>query len=295
MRLLSAAMLVGLLGVGAPARSDRSVRGEIQRLISASGADVAVAFRMLDGTDELLIAPDVAFHAASTMKIPIMIELFREAAAGRLSLDDAIPVTNEFHSIVDGSLYRLDKGDDSDAEVYRHVGGRMSYRDLCEAMITVSSNLAANLLLERLGVKDIQRTVDALGAGGMQVLRGVEDNKAFERGLNNTTTARALMILMERIADGQAADGRSTDEMLGILERQKVNGRIPAGLPPGLPIAHKTGEITRIRHDAAIVYAPRPFVLVVLVRGLDDGKRADALIAAIAKAVYAGQAGRAGV
>ena len=99
---------------------------------------------------------------------------------------------------------------------------------------------------------------------------------------------------MQKIARGEAADGRSTDEMLGILERQKVNGRIPAGLPPGIPVAHKTGEITKIRHDAAIVFTPRPFVLVVLVRGLDDGQRADSLIAAIAKTVYQGQAGRAG-
>jgi len=161
-------------------------------------------------------------------------------------------------------------------------------------MITVSSNLAANILLEKLGVKEIQHTVEALGAGDMHVLRGVEDNKAYERNLNNTTTARALLTLMQKIARGEAADGRSTDEMLGILERQKVNGRIPAGLPPGIPVAHKTGEITKIRHDAAIVFAPRPFVLVVLVRGLDDGQRADSLIAAIAKAVYQGQAGRAG-
>ena len=186
-RHLRAAILFGLCGLFGPAWFDASaftelpVRDQVERLIAESGADVAVAFRTVDGREELLIAPDVEFHAASTVKVPIMIELFRQNAAGRLSLEDRIPVTNEFHSIVDGSPYRLDAGDDSDPEVYKHVGGTLSYRELCEAMITVSSNLAANILLEKLGVKEIQQTVDALGAGGMHVLRGVEDNKAFER------------------------------------------------------------------------------------------------------------------
>src|SRR3954467_3724068 len=96
---------------------------EITRLIKASGADVAVAFRTLDGRDELLIQPDVPFHAASTMKVPVLIELFRQARGGALSLDDRIPIVNQFHSIVDGSLFTLDTGDDSDAEVYKHIGG----------------------------------------------------------------------------------------------------------------------------------------------------------------------------
>jgi beta-lactamase class A len=268
--------------------SGTPVRAGVERLIAASGADVAVAFKTLDGRDELMIRPDDEFHAASTMKVPVMIELFRQAHAGTLRLDAAVTVTNQFHSIVDGSPYKLNLGDDSDVEVYKRVGGTMSYRELCEAMITVSSNLAANLLIERLGAKNIQRTTDALGAGGMQVLRGVEDQKAFDRGLNNTTTARALATLMEKIARGEAGDRASTDEMVAILERQTFNDRIPAGLPPGVKIAHKTGDITKIRHDAAIVFAPRPFVLVVLVRGIEDGKKADALIASIARTIYGG-------
>ena len=179
-------------GVSATSTSGfRTARYRIEQLITASGADVAVAFRTLDGRDELLIQPDMEFHAASTMKVPVMIELFRQVRAGGLRLDDRIPVVNEFHSIVDGSVFRMNVSDDSDAEVYRKIGGAMSYRDLCEAMITVSSNFAANLLIERLTARAIQKTVDALGASGMQVLRGVEDDEAFRKGLNNSTTARA--------------------------------------------------------------------------------------------------------
>jgi beta-lactamase class A len=261
---------------------------EIQRLIVASGADVAVAFRTLDGRDQLLIQPDVPFHAASTMKVPVLIELFRQARAGALSLDDRIPVVNAFHSIVDGSAFTLDTSDRSDAEVAKRAGSVMSYRDLAEAMITVSSNFASNLIIEHLGAKNIQQTTDALGATGMHVLRGVEDDKAFQKGLNNSTTARALLTLMEALARGQAVDAAASGEMVAILKRQTFNDRIPAGLPPGIVVAHKTGEITKIQHDAAIVYADRPFVLVVLVRGLDDAQRGSALAAAITRVLYAG-------
>ena len=259
---------------------------QVDALIAKSGAEVAVVFRALDGRDELLVNPDLEFHAASTMKVPVMIELFRQAHAGTLTLDDRVPIVNEFHSIVDGSPFHLDAGDDSDADVYKHVGDTMSYRELCEAMITLSSNFAANILIERLGTTSIQATVDALGAGGMHVLRGVEDNKAFAKGLNNTTTARALATLMEAIASGRAVDADASREMVDILARQHFSDRIPAGLPHGLRVAHKTGDITRIQHDAAIVYAGRPYVLVILIRGLDDARKGSALAAAISRAVF---------
>jgi beta-lactamase class A len=126
-----------------------------------------------------------------------------------------------------------------------------------------------------------------MGAGGMQVLRGVEDTKAFEKGLNNSTTARALLVLMERIARGAAVDAASSAAMQDILLRQHFRDAIPAGLPAGTRVAHKTGSITKINHDAAIVLAPKPFVLVVLVRGIEDGARSSALIAAITRAIYA--------
>jgi len=280
--------------VVAPARAEQPrSRAAVEELIRASGADVAVAFHTLDTPAgpsprlELLIQPDVAFHAASTMKVPVMIELFRRAKLGQLKLTDRLPVKNEFKSIVDGSAYTLSTGDDSDADVYKHIGGDMSYAELCEAMITVSSNFATNLLIDRLGAGTIQKTVNDLGAPGMHVLRGVEDNKAFEKGLNNSTTARALMVLLERLARFEAVDAASSREMLDILKRQHFNDGIPAGLPEGTPVAHKTGEITKIHHDAAIVYGPKPFVLVVLVRGIEDRKVSAALMAAIARLLFA--------
>jgi beta-lactamase class A len=262
------------------------LKSRLEGLIAGSGAEVAVAIAPVQAGDELLIDPDKSFHAASTMKVPVMIELFRQAETGLLRLDEQLPVRNEFHSIVDGSVYQMDVGDDSDSEVYKAVGKTMSLRALCEAMITVSSNFAANLLIERVGAKNVQATVDRLGGTGVRVLRGVEDQKAFDKGLNNVTTARGLAVLLQRLAKGTAVSPSADAEMIGILKRQKFNEAIPAGVPEGTPVAHKTGTITKIHHDAAIVYGPRPYVLVVLVRGIQDQKVSGPLIASISREVW---------
>jgi beta-lactamase class A len=264
----------------------------IDALVKASGDEVGVAMRTLDGRDEVMIRAGDSFHAASTMKVPVMIELFRQAQAGQLSLDHQIPVVNRFHSIVDGSPYTLSAADDSETELYKADGQLRSYRELCELMITVSSNLATNVLIEKLGVDRIRGTVASLGARGMDVRRGVEDNVAFQAGQNNATTAKALLVLLEAIAKGRAVSRDASHDMLETLKRQKFNEGIPAGLPPGTAVAHKTGSITKIQHDAGIVYSPRPYVLVVLVRGLEDEKQGNALIASIARTVDASVGGR---
>jgi beta-lactamase class A len=281
-------LLLSLLDSGARAQDSRlsAAVPKIQQIIQKSGADVAVGFQMLDGSAEWFSNADESFHAASTMKIPVLIDLFHQVHDGKLKLDDTLAVKNEFHSIVDGSVYTLSASDDSEADLYKAEGQRRSLAQLCELMITVSSNLATNLLIEKLGVDHIRATVSNLHADGMNVLRGVEDGKAFEKGLNNTTTARGLLILLDAIARGKAVDAESSRQMVAILKRQKFNEGIPAGLPPGTIVAHKTGDITKIHHDAAIVYAPRPFVLVILVRGIADQKVSEALMAQIAAQIY---------
>jgi beta-lactamase class A len=282
--------LLFLTSVLTTAQQSGSRRGTLEAtlrsMIAASGAEVAVAFRTLDGRSQVLIDPDKPFHAASTMKVPVMIELFRQAKAGVVSLDAPLEIRNEFRSIVDGSPYKLSEGDDSDRAIYAAVGKTLTLEQLNEAMIVVSSNFAANLLIEKLGVEKIRDTVAQLGARGVHVLRGVEDQKAFDKGLNNSATARGLLVLFERLGQGRAVDAKADAAMLAVLKRQKFNDGIPAGLPAGIAVAHKTGNITRIHHDAGIVFARRPYVLVVLVRGLPERKESAALIAAISKAVY---------
>ena len=292
---VAAAWVAAVLVPGSPCRA-ASVTAQDARLAAAipsieaaiarSGADVAVAFRSLDGRSSWFVRADEPFHAASTMKVPVLIELYHQARQGKLRLEDTLVIRNQFSSLVDGSAYSLDASDDSEADLYRAVGSTRTLAQLSELMITVSSNLATNLLIERLGVDNIQRGVHALGADGMKVLRGVEDTKAFQAGVNNTTTARALARLLQAIAAGEAVDPASSRAMSAILERQTFNEGIPAGLPTGTRVAHKTGEITRIQHDAAIVYAPRPFVLVILTRGIEDPKQSSALIATITRQLY---------
>jgi beta-lactamase class A len=265
---------------------DLKLKTTIEERIRKSGAEVAIAFRTLDGHAAYSFHQEEPFHAASTMKIPVMIELFHQARQGKLALDDALLVNNEFHSLADGSIYTLDPADDSETDLYKAAGQTRTLRQLCELMITASSNLATNLMIEKLRVENIRATVHSLHADGMNVLRGVEDNKAFSKGLNNTTTAGGLLELLEAIARGEAVDQESSSQMVEILKRQKFNEGIPAGLPAGTPVAHKTGEITKIHHDAAIVFAPKPFVLVILVRGLADPRDSAALMADITRRIY---------
>jgi beta-lactamase class A len=285
--LLTAVSTTARARAAQEASLDSKVAASIEERIQKSGADVGVAYRTFDGRTAWSYHAEDTFHAASTMKIPVMIELFHQVQQGKLKLDDSLPIKNEFQSLADGSIFTLDPKDDSETDLYQAVGQTRTLSQLCELMITVSSNFATNLLIQKVGVENIRATVHSLHADGMNVLRGVEDNKAFAKGLNNTTTALGLAVLLEAIAKGQAVDAEASRQMVEMLERQKFNEGIPAGLPARTQVAHKTGELTKLHHDAAIVYAKRPFVLVILVRGLADIKDSSALMADITRQLYA--------
>lgn len=265
------------------------LENKINEIVRNSGAEaVSVVYYDIATGRELLIKPDVSFHAASTMKVPVMMEIFRQAAAGKLSLDQRIPIKNDFASIVDGSRYALTPDSDSEQMLYARVGQTETIRELMRLMIIVSSNLATNILMELVTPDRVMDLMRAVGAKNIRVLRGVEDGKAFQKGLNNTTTARDLMIILRRIAERKAISAKASDEMIKIMLNQRFNEGIPAGLPPEARVSHKTGSITKVNHDAAIVYPPdrKPYVLVVLTRGLEDEKLAHTLIADISRAVY---------
>jgi beta-lactamase class A len=247
---------------------ERQVRAIIRRH-AGDTAQVSVAFRDLATGDSLLVDAHREMHAASTMKVPVMLELFRRADAGEISLGDSVTVRNQFRSIADGSAYALDLADDSDSTMYARIGQRLTIRELVGLMIARSSNLATNLLIDLADPRRIAQTMASLGAGEMHVLRGVEDGPAFRAGMNNTTSAYALMRVMEAVAGGRAASPSASREMVEILERQEFTEMIPAGVPPGTRTASKTGWITAIAHDAAIVFPPGrpPYVLVVMTHG----------------------------
>ena len=259
------------------------------RVAATPGAIVAVSYSDATGASIARLNADTVFHAASTMKIPVMIEVLRRAQAGAFTMDQPVLLINQFASIVDGSPFSLDAAEDSDSALYRRIGERVPIRELMRRMITHSSNLATNELIALVGAERTTAMARTLGARHMQVLRGVEDQKAFDRGLSNTTTADDLAALLTAIENGSALSPASSAEMRDILLEQAFNEKIPAGLPPGTRVAHKTGEITAVSHDAAIVYPAgrKPYVLVVLTRGIRDGAASSALIADVSRLVYA--------
>ena len=191
------ALVPSLRGQG-PAKSSAAIdalAAAVAALIkNVAAEDVGVAYHDLATGDELLIHADATFHAASTMKVPVLMEVFRQAEEKTLSLDDRIAVKIEFASIVNGKPFLLKADDDSELGLYRRVGERITIRELARLMITESSNVATNLLIERVTAARTSELMDRLGARDVRVLRGVEDGRAYARGMNNTTTARGLMI-----------------------------------------------------------------------------------------------------
>ena len=289
-------LIAGALLLAAQSRDSLLQKIET-RIAQDSGAYAGVAYIDLGSSDTLFVNPDSSFHAASTMKVPVMIELFRRANTGSFRMDQGLMMVNQFASLADGSPYSLDVGSDSDSSLYHRIGERVRVDSLLRLMITRSSNFATNTLITLVGADAVTKTMRVLGARRIQVRRGVEDGKAFQAGLNNTTTARDLAIIMRAIEDGKAAPPDATQQMLAIMLAQEFNEKIPAGLPPGIRVAHKTGDITAVSHDAAIVYPPgrQPYVLVVLTRGITDGAKSAKLIADISSMVFSHNAAAHGL
>ncbi|MBX2946621.1 MAG: serine hydrolase [Cyclobacteriaceae bacterium] len=265
-----------------------SLKEQIKNELGKNEGTFAVAFKDLQTGDTLLINARQNFHAASTMKTPVMIEVYKQVAQGKLSLSDSIDVKNEFHSIVDGSLYQLDLGDDSEQDLYAQVGSKQTLANLVYEMIIVSSNLATNIVIELVDAKKVTETMRTLGAMDIQVLRGVEDGKAFEQGLNNTTTAYDLLLIFEHLAKRNIVNQEACEDMTRILMDQKFKEIIPAKLPAEVKVAHKTGSITGVRHDSGIIFLPdgRKYVLVLLSKGMTDPEAGVEAMATVSRMIY---------
>lgn len=248
----------------------------------------AVAFKDLQSGEMLLFNEKESFHAASTMKTPVMMEVYRQAKAGKFKLADSILVKNEFKSIVDGSSFGLDISDDSADGMYKLIGQKMTIYDLVYQMITVSSNLATNILIDLVDAKNANAFMRTLGAKDIQVLRGVEDTKAFRQGLNNAVTAYDLMLIFEKLAQRKVVSKKASDEMIKVLLDQKFNDLIPLSLPKDVKVAHKTGWITGVHHDSGIVYLPngKKYVLVMLSKQLKNEAEGKKAIAEVSELIY---------
>lgn len=232
------------------------------------------------------------FHAASTIKLAILFALFRAAETGRLRLTDRLHVRNRFRSQGDGSAFFLQPDRDGDPDLYKLVGRTATLQELAETMIVRSSNLATNLLIDHLEVPFVTESLAAAGLEALRCVRGVEDEAAFARGLNNLVTADSLLEFFRRVHDARALTAESREKMFNILFQQKFNAMLPAGIPEAAKarVAHKTGEISTVTHDAGMVFLPgrAPYALVVLTEYPAAGTSSarNKTVAAVSAAVY---------
>jgi beta-lactamase class A len=262
---------------------------EIRDKLAIANAQFGIAFKDLQTGETLLINEKKNFHAASTMKTPVLIELFKQAKAGKFSMTDSVVIKNSFRSIVDSSEYSLDPADDSEFELYKNIGRKKTIASLAYEMIILSSNLATNMLIELVTPGSVMRTMKEMGVNDIQVLRGVEDNKAYRKGLNNTTTAYDLLLIYEQMAIEKLISSAASQEMIRILLDQRFNEIIPAQLPNDVKVAHKTGSITGVQHDSGIVFLPdgKKYVLILLSRfDPSDEKKAIQAMAEVSKMLY---------
>jgi len=233
-------------------------------------------------------ASDRWFHAASTIKVAILLGVYAAIHRGWLLPHSRLHVRNRFTSAVDGQLFHVSAERDANPEVQAAIGKMLRISDLALHMIATSSNLATNLLLDLVGLETVQRALDELGIDGIDVRRGVEDERAFEAGINNRVTADGLVQLLRIIAEERAFTPELSRGMLDLLHAQEFRNGIPARLPNAVRVAHKTGDISTIAHDAGVVYPPgrRPYVVAILTEWPRDATRRSETIAEVSHAVF---------
>jgi beta-lactamase class A len=267
----------------------RTLRDKLEELEQRSRARaLAVAVYDLETGRDFNYRADRWFHAASTIKLAVLLGVFAAIHQRKLVPQSRLHVRNRFRSAYDSSSFRILSERDADSEVQTAIGKTMRVRDLARNMIIRSSNLATNLLLDLLGIEFLQRTLDDLGLSGIDLRRGVEDELAFEQGINNRTTAEGLVHLLRLIAEERAFSPELSRYMLEILHDQEFRSGIPAGLPANARVAHKTGEISTVAHDAGIVYLPhrKPYVVAILSEWEPETTGRSPTIAAASYLVY---------
>jgi beta-lactamase class A len=253
---------------------------------------IAVAFYDLETGAEYFLNADEILHPASTFKVHVMMEVFHQADQGLLSLEDCIPIFNSFASIADGTSYSLNVNDDAEQTLYPRIGESETIGEFTRLMIVRSSNLATNILLDKIGTKNVNDFIEALGIKDVVVKRGVEDNAAFLLGMNNSATARGLTQTLKLIAEKEVVSVQASERMIQILLGQEFNESIPALLPTSVEVAHKTGWTGDVYHDTGIVYTEnedrKPYVLSIMTKGFSEKQEHEAhqCMASISKLIY---------
>lgn len=244
----------------------------------AGSLDGVVGMTIIDlATDRSFsVNGDLVFTQASAIKVPILVELLKQSEAGRFSLDD--PVTIDAADITGGSgiLQRLTPG-----------AVTMTIRDVATLMIVVSDNSATNMMIDLVGMEHVNETMRDLDLSGTRLQRKMMDTEAWQQNRENLSTPNEAAQLLAQLYRGDILNRQSCDEILRILSIPK-SGRIRAGLPGDVRVAHKTGSVGGVIVDNGIVYVEnRPFVIAVMTNWVTEPDVAERTIAQIARVAYA--------
>lgn len=246
----------------------------LQPVIQRLDGTIGVAVKALHKDFQFLTNAGEVFHAASIIKVPILIELFRQVQKGVVPLEQEVILRDSDKIGGAGILMEL------------HQGISLTVRDLAILMIVISDNTASNLLIDIVGLDRVNRMMDEMGMSGSRL------KKKFmipspDPGIFNVTTPCDTMSILEKLYKGEILSGDLTSEAIEILSRQQYREKIPLLLPPDMKIAHKTGEVSGVRHDAGIVFLEdNPYVICLFTKDVGNELAADRIIAEVSEIVF---------
>jgi beta-lactamase class A len=262
-----------------PENGFENLREKVTRLAIMSGGSTGLALKKLETGQTLFLNEDLAFPAASLIKIPIIVAIAILADRGRLKLSDTVVVEPDTLEIV-----KQREQDGSGILARLRSEHQFTVEELCVLAIIVSDNVAANRLLSIAGIDSINGILSELGLSVTRVTNRLEDFEELDNPLKNPTTPYEILCLLEMLYLERIPFSR---EMIAILKQQQLNSRLPLFLPSELKIAHKTGSLDRSFHDAGIIYTPRGnYILAVLTGNMTSKATGELMIAEMSRIVY---------
>lgn len=220
----------------------------IERLEKFEG-NVGFYYKNLQTQEIISYHEDMAFQAASVIKIPVMIELFRRFEEGSLKKEDLVPINPE------------DKLPPCGALTFLHNGIQVTLLDICTLMIVYSDNTATNILIRLLGIDQINQTLKELNCEVTRLNRFLFDEESSAKGIQNYISPIEISHLLELMYQRVLISPAASDEMLSILKNQQINSKLPFFITDSTKIAHKTGEDDGITHDVGIVFTKKPYII----------------------------------
>jgi beta-lactamase class A len=251
------------------------LESKIRDYIKTQKGNIAVFVKDLSTNEEIKINENLVFPSASTIKISIMSELFSKINDGVFDFNDTVEINENMRTGGDGILKDLEPGH------------KFTLKELTTLMIILSDNMATNILIDLLGMDNINSTIQKLGLPNTRLQRKMMDSQAAREGRENYITASDLANILELIYSGENVNKKYSGIMLDILKRQQVRGRLDLYLPEDTVIAHKTGDLDNLEHDGGIVYLPeKEYIVCVLTNDTETNKDGREIIGKISKMVY---------